>query len=89
MVKGISKQSLQALAFLHEQGIVYGDFQPGDRLFAFNKHRFGVGGCTWQREDVNPGSFCLYEQHTSFPTPRKRPVTPLGLRPPPEVVLTV
>ncbi|CAI7642804.1 unnamed protein product [Penicillium viridicatum] len=36
MAKSILKQSLQALAFLHENGIAYGDFQPGNILFALN-----------------------------------------------------
>ncbi|KAJ5496609.1 hypothetical protein N7463_008596 [Penicillium fimorum] len=34
MAKSILKQSLQALAFLHENGIAHGDFQPGNILFA-------------------------------------------------------
>ncbi|KAI1364848.1 putative serine protein kinase [Xylaria arbuscula] len=33
MAKGILKQSLQALVFLHENGIAHGDFQPGNMLF--------------------------------------------------------
>lgn len=33
MAKSILKQSLQALAFLHENGIAHGDFQPGNMLF--------------------------------------------------------
>lgn len=33
MAKGILKQSLQALAFLHDNGIAHGDFQPGNMLF--------------------------------------------------------
>lgn len=33
MAKSILKQSLQALAFLHENGIAHGDFQPGNILF--------------------------------------------------------
>ncbi|OAQ59551.1 serine protein kinase [Pochonia chlamydosporia 170] len=33
MAKSILKQSLQALAFLHGNGIAHGDFQPGDMLF--------------------------------------------------------
>lgn len=36
MAKGILKQSLQALAFLHKNGIGHGDFQPGNMLFALN-----------------------------------------------------
>lgn len=34
MAKGILHQSLQALAFLHRNGIAHGDFQPGNMLFA-------------------------------------------------------
>jgi non-specific serine/threonine protein kinase len=36
MAKKILKQSLQALAFLHENGIAHGDFQPGNMLFALD-----------------------------------------------------
>ncbi|EPE02435.1 serine protein [Ophiostoma piceae UAMH 11346] len=34
MAKSILKQTLQALAFLHENGIAHGDFQPGNMLFS-------------------------------------------------------
>ncbi|GLB04290.1 hypothetical protein AtubIFM57258_010007 [Aspergillus tubingensis] len=33
MAKSILKQSLEALAFLHRNGIAHGDFQPGNVLF--------------------------------------------------------
>lgn len=33
MAKSILKQSLQALAFLHSNGVAHGDFQPGNMLF--------------------------------------------------------
>lgn len=36
MAKSILKQSLEALAFLHENGIAHGDFQPGNILFALD-----------------------------------------------------
>ena len=36
MAKSILKQSLQALAFLHENGIAVGDFQAGNMLFALD-----------------------------------------------------
>ena len=36
MAKRILKQSLQALAFLHENGIAHGDFQPGNMLFTLD-----------------------------------------------------
>ena len=36
MAKRILKQSLQGLAFLHENGIAHGDFQPGNILFSLD-----------------------------------------------------
>ncbi|KAK1772822.1 serine protein kinase [Phialemonium atrogriseum] len=36
MAKSILKQSLQSLAFLHENGIAHGDFQPGNMLFTLD-----------------------------------------------------
>ncbi|KAJ5617968.1 hypothetical protein N7537_003082 [Penicillium hordei] len=36
MAKSILKQSLQGLAFLHENGIAHGDFHPGNILFTLN-----------------------------------------------------
>ena len=33
MAKGILKQALQALAYLHSIGVAHGDFQPGNMLF--------------------------------------------------------
>ncbi|QPG98523.1 hypothetical protein C2857_007695 [Epichloe festucae Fl1] len=36
MAKRILKQSLQALAFLHDNGIAHGDFQPGNMLFTLD-----------------------------------------------------
>ncbi|KAL4940078.1 hypothetical protein BDV06DRAFT_213778 [Aspergillus oleicola] len=36
MAKRILKQSLRALSFLHDNGVVHGDFQPGNILFALN-----------------------------------------------------
>ncbi|PHH52865.1 Serine/threonine-protein kinase SKY1 [Ceratocystis fimbriata CBS 114723] len=36
MVRGILKQALQALEFLHSNGIAHGDFQPGNILFVAN-----------------------------------------------------
>jgi len=36
MARSILKQSLQALAFLHNHGIAHGDFQPGNILFALD-----------------------------------------------------
>lgn len=37
MAKSILKQSLQALVFLHENGIAHGDFQPGNMLFSLGE----------------------------------------------------
>ncbi|KAL6228627.1 hypothetical protein BDW75DRAFT_226578 [Aspergillus navahoensis] len=37
MAKSILKQSLQALAFLHKNGIAHGDFQPGNILFTLDE----------------------------------------------------
>lgn len=34
VAKRILKQTLQGLAFLHENGVTHGDFQPGNILFA-------------------------------------------------------
>lgn len=36
MAKSILKQSLPALAFLHKNGIIHGDFQPENILFGLN-----------------------------------------------------
>ncbi|KAF2963603.1 hypothetical protein GQX73_g9961 [Xylaria multiplex] len=36
MARAILKQSLEALAFLHENGIAHGDFHPGNILFSLN-----------------------------------------------------
>ena len=36
MAKSILRQSLEALAFLHENGVAHGDFQPGNILFALD-----------------------------------------------------
>lgn len=36
MAKSILRQSLEALAFLHDNGIAHGDFQPGNILFALD-----------------------------------------------------
>jgi serine/threonine protein kinase len=43
--KSILKQSLQALAFLHGNGIAHGDFQPGNMLFSLED----IGS---KREDI-------------------------------------
>jgi serine/threonine protein kinase len=52
MAKGILKQSLQALAFLHENGIAHGDFQPGNMLFAIDDINSKSENVLRQEEDV-------------------------------------
>jgi serine/threonine protein kinase len=37
MAKSILRQSLQALAFLHENSIAHGDFHLGNMLFAIDE----------------------------------------------------
>lgn len=56
MVKRILKQSLQALAFLHENGIAHGDFQPGNILFALNDIDSTPEDVLRQEEDVQARS---------------------------------
>ena len=53
MAKRILKQSLQGLAFLHENGIAHGDFQPGNMLFTLNNTIDSTPeGVLRQEEDV-------------------------------------
>ncbi|KAL7621084.1 hypothetical protein AAE478_008396 [Parahypoxylon ruwenzoriense] len=52
MTKSILKQSLQALAFLHENGIAHGDFQPGNVLFALDDINSKPEDMLRQKEDV-------------------------------------
>ncbi|OGM49376.1 serine protein kinase, partial [Aspergillus bombycis] len=56
MAKGILKQSLQALAFLHENGIAHGDFQPGNILFTLNNIDATPEDVLQQKEDVQARS---------------------------------
>jgi non-specific serine/threonine protein kinase len=56
MAKGILKQSLQALAFLHENGIAHGDFQPGNMLFTLNDIDSMPEDVLRQAEDVQARS---------------------------------
>ncbi|KAJ5458844.1 hypothetical protein N7530_010788 [Penicillium desertorum] len=56
MAKSILKQSLQALAFLHENGIAHGDFQPGNILFTLNNIDSTPGDLLRQEEDVQARS---------------------------------
>ncbi|KAH1913023.1 hypothetical protein KXV48_000794, partial [Aspergillus fumigatus] len=56
MAKSILKQSLQALAFLHEHGIAHGDFQPGNILFTLNDIDSTAEDSLRQEEDVQARS---------------------------------
>lgn len=56
VVKSILKQSLQGLAFLHENGISYGDFQPGNILFTLNNVDSTPEDLLRQEEDVQARS---------------------------------
>ena len=49
-------QSLQALAFLHENGIAHGDFQPGNMLFALDDIDSNPEGVLRQEENVQATS---------------------------------
>jgi non-specific serine/threonine protein kinase len=59
MAKSILKQSLQALAFLHEHGIAHGDFQPGNILFTLNDIDSTPEDLLLQEEDVQARSISL------------------------------
>ncbi|PHH52900.1 Serine/threonine-protein kinase SKY1 [Ceratocystis fimbriata CBS 114723] len=52
MAKGILKQALQALAFLHNNGIAHGDFQPGNILFVADNINSVPEEMLRQAEDV-------------------------------------
>ncbi|EFY94306.1 serine protein kinase [Metarhizium robertsii ARSEF 23] len=56
MAKSILKQSLQALAFLHENGIAHGDFQPGNMLFAVDNIDMQPEDALRQEENVQTES---------------------------------
>ncbi|KAE8422770.1 kinase-like domain-containing protein [Aspergillus pseudocaelatus] len=56
MAKSILKQSLQALAFLHEKGIAHGDFQPGNILFTLDDINSTPEDLLGQEEDVQAKS---------------------------------
>jgi len=55
MAKSILKQSLQVLAFIHENGIAHGDFQPGNMLFALDDIHSKPEDVLRQEEDVQAG----------------------------------
>ncbi|KAM3490723.1 hypothetical protein MY3957_005979 [Beauveria namnaoensis] len=52
MAKSILKQSLQALAFLHSNGVAHGDFQPGNMLFSLQDLDLAAEDDLRQEEDV-------------------------------------
>ena len=56
MAKSILKQSLQALAFLHQNDIAHGDFQPGNMLFTLDDINSKPEGVLRQEENVENGS---------------------------------
>lgn len=56
MAKSILKQSLQALEFLHENGVAHGDFQPGNMLFTLDDIDSKPEEVLRQQEDVGSGS---------------------------------
>ncbi|KAB8200201.1 kinase-like domain-containing protein [Aspergillus parasiticus] len=56
MAKSILKQSLQALAFLHENGIAHGDFQPRNILFTLDNINSTPKDVLRQEEDVQAES---------------------------------
>ncbi|EGX95923.1 serine protein kinase, putative [Cordyceps militaris CM01] len=56
MAKGILKQSLQALAFLHSKGVAHGDFQPGNMLFALQDLKSVAEAELRQKEDEQTAS---------------------------------
>lgn len=56
LAKSILKQSLQALAFLHDNGIAHGDFQPGNILFTLNDVNSMPENALRQEEDVQTRS---------------------------------
>ncbi|GAW24788.1 hypothetical protein ANO14919_143820 [Xylariales sp. No.14919] len=56
MSRAILKQSLEALAFLHAQGIAHGDFQPGNMLFSLDDIDSKPEDLLRQEECVETGS---------------------------------
>ena len=56
MAKRILKQSLKAIAFLHENGIAHGDFQPGNILFTLNDVSSKAEEVLLQEEEVQARS---------------------------------
>lgn len=56
MAKAILKLSLQALKFLHDNGIAHGDFQPGNILFTLDNIDSKPEDVLRQEEDVQARS---------------------------------
>jgi len=56
MAKSILKQSIQALVFLHENGMAHGDLQPGNILFALDDIDSKPEDVLRQEEDVEANS---------------------------------
>lgn len=56
MAKCILKQSVQALSFLHRNGIAHGDFQPGNMLFTLDSLNSIPQDVLSQKEDVQARS---------------------------------
>lgn len=56
MAKSVLKQSLQTLVFLHKNGIVHGDFHPGNILFTLNNFNSTPEDLLQQEEDVESQS---------------------------------
>ncbi|GKZ30316.1 hypothetical protein AbraIFM66950_008653 [Aspergillus brasiliensis] len=56
MAKSILKQSLEALAFLHQNGIAHGDFQPGNILFTLKDIDSTPEDALRQKEDIEAES---------------------------------
>ncbi|CAG8225222.1 unnamed protein product [Penicillium salamii] len=52
MAKSILKQSLQSIAFLHENGISHGDFQPGNILFVLDNVEAAPEDLLLREEDM-------------------------------------
>ncbi|KAI3343991.1 kinase-like domain-containing protein [Ustulina deusta] len=85
IAKRILKLSLQALAFLHENGIAHGDFQPGHILFGLSNIDSKPEDKLRQKEDVQAG--LISSPVHFFKEPPTKPVTPVRLRLP-EFILT-
>ncbi|KAJ5347646.1 uncharacterized protein N7506_000899 [Penicillium brevicompactum] len=89
MAKRILKQSLRGLAFLYENGIAHGDFQPGNILFSLDDLDSTPEHLLLQEKDVEARSISPSVQRLDayyFTDPPTKIVTPVGLRAP-ELIL--